>query len=53
MGGGKGGNKMVLVRPDCALGGVGTVVDGWDVLILDGGRGLAEKNRVVLTRLIV
>jgi hypothetical protein len=34
VGGGKGGNKMVLIRPDCALGGVGAVVDGWDVLII-------------------
>ncbi len=29
---------MVLIRPDGALGGVGTVVGGWDVLKLDGGR---------------
>ena len=53
VGGGKGGNEVVFIRPDGALGRVSAVVDGRDVLILDGGRGLAEKIRKVLTRLIV
>ena len=49
----EGGNEVVFIRPDCAFGGVGAVVGGWDVLKLDGGRRLAEKNREVLTRLII
>ncbi len=44
---------MVFVRPDCALGGISAVVDGWDVLILDWGERLAKEIREVLTRLIV
>ena len=53
MGRSEGGNEVVLVRPDCAFGGVGAVVGGWDVLKLDGGRRLAEKIREILTRLII
>jgi hypothetical protein len=49
----KGGDKMVLIRPDGALGGVGAVVGGWDVLKLDRGERLAKKSREVLTRLII
>ncbi len=52
MGRSEGGNEVVLVRPDCAFGGVGAVVGEWDVLRLDGGGRLAEKIIEVLTRLI-
>ena len=51
--GGKGRNQMILVCPDSALGGVGAMVDGRDVLVLDRRGRLTEKNREVLTRLIV
>ena len=51
--GGKGGNEMVLCCPDCSFRGVGAVVCGWDVLEMDAGRGLQEKVREFLTRLIV
>ena len=53
MGRSEGGNEVVFIRPDCAFGGVGAVVGGWDVLELDGGRRLAEKIREILTRLII
>ena len=51
--GGEGGNKVIFGGSDPSLRGVGAVVGGWDVLKLDGGGRLAEKNREVLTRLIV
>ena len=51
--GGKGGNEMVLCGPDCSFRGVGAVVCGRDVLEMDAGRGLQEKIREFLTRLIV
>ncbi len=44
---------FLYVLPDCAFGGVGAVVGGWDVLKSDGGKRLAEKFRKVLTRLII
>ena len=51
--GGKSGNEMVLCCPDCSFRGVGAVVGGWDALEMDAGRGLQEKIREFLTRLIV
>ena len=51
--GGEGGNKMVLCGPDPSLCGVGAVVGGRDMLEDYAGRGLMEKIREILTRLIV
>jgi len=51
--GGEGGNKMIFGCPDCSFRGVGAVVGGRDVLEMDAGRGLQEKIREFLTRLIV
>ena len=51
--GGEGGNKMILCGPDPSLRGVGAVVGGRDMLEGYAGRGLMEKMREILTRLIV
>lgn len=51
--GGEGGNKMIFGCPDCSFRGVGAVVGGRDMLEIYAGRGLMEKIREILTRLIV
>ena len=51
--GGEGGNEMVLWGPDPSLHGIGAVVGGGDTLENYAGRGLMEKIRELLTRLIV
>jgi hypothetical protein len=51
--GGEGGNKMILGCPECSFRGVGAVVGGRDMLEIYAGRGLMEKIREILTRLIV
>jgi len=51
--GGEGGNQMIFGCPDCSFRGVGAVVGWRDVLEMDAGRGLQEKVREFLTRLIV
>ena len=52
-GGGEGGNEMIFRGPDPSLRGVGAVVGGRDMLEVYAGRGLTEKIREILTRLIV
>jgi hypothetical protein len=51
--GGDGGDEMVLGGPDLSLRGIGAMVGGRDMLESDAGRGLMEKIRELLTRLIV
>jgi hypothetical protein len=51
--GGEGGDKMIFGCPDPSLHGVGAVVGGRDMLEIYAGRGLMEKIREILTRLIV
>jgi hypothetical protein len=51
--GGEGGKEMVLGGPDPSLRGIGAVVGGRDMLESYAGRGLMEKIRELLTRLIV
>jgi hypothetical protein len=51
--GGEGGNQMIFCGPDPSLRGVGAVVGGRDMLEIYAGRGLMEKIREILTRLIV
>ncbi len=53
MSGGEGGNKVIFGGPDPSLRGVGAVVGGRDMLEIYAGRGLMEKIREILTRLIV
>jgi hypothetical protein len=50
---GEGGDKMIFCCPDPSLRGVGAVVGGRDMLEVYAGRGLMEKIREILTRLIV
>jgi hypothetical protein len=51
--GGEGGNQMIFCGPDPSLRGVGAVVGGRDMLEIYAGRGLMEKIREILTRLII
>ena len=51
--GGEGRNEMIFGGPDPSLRGIGAVVGGRDMLEGDAGRGLTEKIRELLTRLIV
>jgi hypothetical protein len=51
--GGEGGNKMIFGCPDCSFRGVGAVVGVRDMLEVYAGRGMTEKIREILTRLIV
>ena len=51
--GGEGGDKMIFGCPDPSLRGIGAVVGGRDMLESYAGRGLMEKIRKLLTRLIV
>ncbi len=51
--GGEGGNEMIFGGPDPSLRGVGAMVGGRDMLESYAGRGRMEKNRELLTRLIV
>jgi hypothetical protein len=51
--GGEGRDKMIFGCPDGSFRGVGAVVGGRDMLEVYAGRGLTEKIREILTRLIV
>jgi hypothetical protein len=48
----KGGNEVIFIRSDGALGGVlSAVVDGRDVLVIDGG-GRTGKNKIERSSLV-
>ncbi len=51
--GGEGRNEMIFGGSDPSLRGIGAVVGGRDMLEVYAGRGLTEKVRELLTRLIV